>query len=137
MGRKIVVVDDEADVVAYLTAVLGNEGYEVHTADSADRGMELIQQIDPDLICLDIMIPKKSGITLYTELRAMDRFKDTPVLIISGVAQSGEFDFRDYVTDKSIPPPQEYFEKPINVDSFLKAVKDLLKPGSTHRSSKV
>ena len=137
MSSKIVVVDDEADVVVYLTAVLSTEDYEVHTADNADSGMELINKVKPDLICLDIMMPKKSGITLYTELRTMGRFKDTPVLIISGVAQSGEFDFQDYVSDKSIPPPQLYIEKPIDVDTFLKAVKDLLKPGSTRRKSKV
>ena len=108
MSSKIVVVDDEADVVVYLTAVLSTEDYEVHTADNAHRGMELIQEVGPDLICLDIMMPKKSGITLYTELRAMDRLEASHPDIAVGILSYGGdvFDGLDPVAEGMIFIPE-------------------------------
>ena len=53
-----------------------------------------------------------------------------PVLIISGVVQAGEFDFRSYVPDESVPPPEAYLEKPINVPEFLQVVEHLTETGT-------
>ena len=58
---KILVVDDEADVAIYLKTVLEASGYRVETADTVDAGLELVDSYRPDLLCLDIMMPKKTG----------------------------------------------------------------------------
>ncbi len=130
-GKKILIVDDEPDVVMYLTMVLQNGGYVPYSASDVDRGYELIAQNEPDLICLDIMMPKQLGISLYLKLKQDDRYKHIPVVIISGVAQEQEFDFRSYVPDKSIPPPQYYLEKPIAIARFLEVVKKFTGSGES------
>jgi DNA-binding response OmpR family regulator len=98
----------------------------VETADNADDGLELIDSGRPDLVCLDIMMPKKSGISLYTQMKSTEELRKTPVIIISGVIQSGQFDFRDYVADESVPAPEAYLEKPIDVHRFLQQVRALI-----------
>jgi CheY-like chemotaxis protein len=74
------------------------------------------------------MMPEKSGISIYTSLKKDSSLRDIPVLIISGVSRQGEFDFRSYVPDTSIPPPAGYLEKPIVVDQYLQLISDLISP---------
>ncbi len=126
MSKKVLIVDDEPDVVTYLTTILKYNGFTPLSADSAHSGLETVKKTKPDLILLDIMMPKESGISMYTQLKEDNRFKDIPVVIISGVAQAKEFNFRDYVSDKSVPPPNEYLEKPIQVEQLLKIMKQLI-----------
>jgi len=135
IGKTVLIVDDEPDVLTYLTAVLENADYIVHGADSAAVGLESCRKVRPDLVCLDIMMPGSSGMSLYAALRADAVTKDIPVLIISGAAQAGEFDFRSYVPDRSIPPPDGYLEKPIQIEGFLGVVGRLIE-SQRRRSAK-
>jgi len=124
--KNILIVDDEPDVVAYLSAVLESHNFSLYSAENAEAGLKLAEEVHPDLICLDIMMPKESGISMYTKLRRTSELGDIPVVIISGVEQAGEFNFRKFVKDKKIPPPDFYFEKPIDVDNFIAEIKRLL-----------
>ena len=128
MDRKVLIIDDEPDVVKYLTEILKDNGYTTYSADNVDLGWEIMEEIIPDLICLDIMMPKESGISMYVKIRKDERFKHIPVLIISGVVQEDEFNFRSYVPDKSIPPPNYFFEKPISIARFMKIVNKFISP---------
>lgn len=123
---KILIVDDEKDVVTYLSAVLENEGYTVYSAENADEGFDMYKIIEPDLLCLDIMMPQELGLTLYQRIKKIPEFASTPVMIISGVVSEKEFEFRKLVPDESIPPPQEYIEKPINRAEFIKTIARLI-----------
>ena len=137
MGKTVLIVDDEPDVRTYLTAVLKHHGYTVVTADAAQSGLEIVQRVNPDVICLDIVMPKESGISLYRQLRGDSRFQSIPVVIVSGVAPAQEFDFRDFAPDPSVPAPEEYFEKPVDVDRFLAVIERLTtdSPSQRHRRS--
>jgi two-component system cell cycle response regulator DivK len=123
---KILIVDDEPDVVTYLTAVLENAGYTAYSAANADDGFEMLKVVEPDLICLDVMMPHKLGLTMYLKMKKEVKFQDLPVLIISGVTSEAEFEFRKLVPDESIPPPEEYIEKPINRKQFLDCITRLI-----------
>jgi two-component system cell cycle response regulator DivK len=123
---KILIVDDEPDVVTYLTALLENAGYQVYSAGNSDEGFEMLKIFEPDIVCLDIMMPQKLGLNMYCDLKRDARFKDLPVLIISGVVSEEDFEFRKLVPDETIPPPTEYIEKPINRKQFLDLVMQLL-----------
>ncbi len=125
MGKMVLIVDDEPDVRTYLTTVLKHHGYAVVTADAAQSGMAMVEKAKPDVICLDIVMPRESGISLYNHLRGSDSFRKIPVVIISGVASAQEFNFRQFVPDPSIPAPEEYFEKPVEVDRFLAVIERL------------
>jgi CheY-like chemotaxis protein len=123
---NILIIDDEPDVVTYLSEVLDSDDYELYTTDNAVNGFELAEKIGPDLICLDIMMPAESGLTLYTKIRRTSGLKNIPVIIVSGMEQKQDFDFRKYVDDDKIPPPDYYFEKPIDIGQFIGEVERLL-----------
>lgn len=125
-SKKILIIDDEPDVVTYLSAVLEANGYKSYATDDIKSAMEQVKHIHPDLICLDIVMPGETGISFYTRLREDNEFKTTPVIIISGIVESEKFDFHTYMKDDSIPPPECYLEKPINVDMYIKKVKELI-----------
>jgi CheY-like chemotaxis protein len=126
MGKRILIVDDEADVVTYLTMILKSNNFEPYAIETVVSGMKEVERIKPDLICLDIMMPKETGISFYKKLRKSENYSHIPVIIVSGVVQSGKFDFRSFVKDKSIPPPERYMEKPIDVDEFIDTIDRLI-----------
>jgi len=132
MAKNILIVDDEFDVATYLAAILESNGYSPHTASSVDQGLEMVRKVEPELICLDIMMPGESGISLYLKLKQDPSFVKIPILIISGVEQVGEFDFRSYVSDETVPPPERFLEKPIKVEEFLNVIEQLLSVDSSN-----
>ena len=123
--KKILIIDDEPDVNTYLEAVLKSSGYETYSINNVSNAMETVKEIKPKLICLDIMMPKETGISFYSKLRKDEKYCKTPVIIISGVVESEKFNIHSFISDKSVSPPEYYMEKPINVEKFLNAVKQL------------
>lgn len=134
MSKTVLIVDDEQDVVDYLSAVLDSCGYESIEASNADEGFIAATERKPDLICLDVMMPEESGISLYIRLKESGELKHIPVLIISGMESEQEFDIYELVRERSIPPPEEYIEKPINVDQFMQTVKAHIGMGQSNES---
>ena len=130
MGARVLIVDDEPDVATYLATVLRAHGHRPEVAGSVAEGFARLDEALPDLICLDIMMPKESGISMYARLKSESRTRSIPVLVISGVAPAGQFDFRAYLPDESIPPPEQFLEKPVAVQEFLAAVARLVVPRS-------
>ncbi|MBC8278328.1 MAG: response regulator [FCB group bacterium] len=122
---KILVVDDERDVVRYISMVLEDEGYDVDTVLNGRDALKYIEASPPDLICLDVMMPGESGLTLFKNLRENTRFREIPVFIISAIEKEAEFDITNYISDAAISPPERYFEKPIEVDRLISAVKQI------------
>jgi response regulator RpfG family c-di-GMP phosphodiesterase len=106
MSATVLIVDDEPDVARYLTMALRANGYTAVTADSVEHGLEEVHKARPDLICLDIMMPRQSGITMYTQLKNDKTLRSIPVIFISGVGHEDPWDFRSFVPDESIPPPE-------------------------------
>ena len=121
-ARKVLIVDDEPDIVVYLRLLLENNGYEVVSASDGQEGLELARNENPDLVCLDIMMPKKTGVALYQEIKTDPELKKLPCVIISAYESAYSFKgqaFRRMVQDKSIPEPLKFFEKPIDVGKFI------------------
>ena len=131
MGARVLIVDDEPDVATYLATVLRAHGHRPEVAGSVAEGFARLDEGLPDLICLDIMMPKESGISMYARLKSESRTRSIPVLVISGVAPVGQFDFRAYLPDESIPPPEQFLEKPVAVEEFVAAVARLAVPRSS------
>jgi DNA-binding response OmpR family regulator len=123
--KKILIVDDEPDVVNYLTAVLESNGYRPYSAQDIKTAMQIVKKIHPDLICLDIVMPKETGISFYLKLQQEKKYKNIPVMIISGIIESEKFNFRTYVKDESVPLPQCYMEKPVDIKNFIFNIEQL------------
>jgi CheY-like chemotaxis protein len=121
--KTILVVDDEPDIVTYITSMLEDNGYKTLSAGNGEQAMAKIRESRPDLICLDISMPEKSGVGLYRDLRESDEYKDMPVIVVTGLSQ----DFEKFIkTRRQVPPPTDYVAKPIDKDEFLEKIQKAL-----------
>jgi len=120
--KKILVVDDEPDVVTFISAVLEDAGYQTATAGDGVEAMNELKASTPDLITLDITMPNKSGVKFYREVKEDENWKSIPVIIITGV--SG--DFQKFIsTRRQVPPPEGYISKPLGAPELLLLVSKL------------
>ena len=107
--RKVLVADDEQDIREILQYVLNAEGYEVTTAKDGQEAIDKARQVKPDLIILDIMMPRKTGVEVCEYLRKQPDFQDTLIIFLTALNDEGShikgFDTGadDYVT-KPISP---------------------------------
>jgi CheY-like chemotaxis protein len=122
--KRILVVDDEADVRAYLSMALEDAGFEVMTAADGLQALEMARQNLPDLISLDLIMPRHSGARCYHDLQKDKHLAKIPVLIVTGHArdQLGRADFEEM----TMSGPGIYLEKPVSPDSYVSAVRKLL-----------
>ncbi len=126
MKSRVLIVDDEPDVATYLAMALGANGYTAAVANSVRAGMDEVAECRPDLICLDIMMPKESGLSMFGSLRQDASTRDIPVIVISGAIGEGQFDISEFLEDETVVPPERFLEKPVEVESFLETVGELL-----------
>jgi CheY-like chemotaxis protein len=123
MSKKILVVDDEADVVTYLTTVLRDAGYETTEASNGEEAMEQIRLARPDLITLDITMPEMTGVKTYRTLKEDAELCAIPVIIVTGVTP----EFKQFISSRTqVPPPEGYLEKPVKPDELMHEVRRLL-----------
>jgi CheY-like chemotaxis protein len=125
MAKKILIVDDEPDMVAFLATLLEDNGYETDSAADGEDAMEKVKADKPDLISLDLLMPNKTGIKMFRELRKDNDFNDIPVVMVTGFGKDDvpQMDFKQWIKQRAIRPPEGYIEKPVNKDVFLDAVK--------------
>jgi len=127
--RKVLILDDEPDVVAYLEMLLQDNGYETVKAADGKQGYEVAKREKPDLVCLDINMPEESGVRFYRNLKDDPDLGRTPVLIVTAVTGLGgdPEPFRKFLGRwKHVPAPEGFFAKPIDREAFLAKVKELL-----------
>ncbi len=125
--NTILVVDDEPDARRYITLVLQDNGYQVREADGVDAALEILNRERPDLVCLDIMMPKQSGYFLFRKLRGQPNLAEIPIVVVSGITDAQQFEFANLAVNSSFPEPEAYVEKPINVPAFLQTVDKLVR----------
>ncbi len=125
MGKKILVIDDEPDMVTYLSTLLEDNGYEVITASDGEEGLEKVKAERPDLVSLDLLMPNKTGIKMYRELRKDPDIGNTPVVMVTGFGKDDvpSMDFKKWIHERSIKGPEAYIEKPVQPEVMLSAVK--------------
>ena len=128
MGKRILIVDDEPDMVAFLATLLEDNGYEIDSAGDGDDAMEKVKANKPDLISLDLLMPNKTGIKMFRELRKDDDFTNIPVVMVTGFGKDDvpQMDFKEWIKQRAIRPPEGYIEKPVNKEVFLDAIKKAL-----------
>lgn len=121
---KILIVDDDNDILTYLSTLLKDNGFDAIEALNGKEGYEKAISEKPDLICLDITMPEESGVKAYRNLSDNEATKNIPIFIVTGVAH----DFKHFIEKrKQVPPPAAYFDKPIDKEEFIKKIKEVLK----------
>ena len=118
--KKILIVDDEADIIEILQFMLEANGYECVTAMDGEEGLKLAREISPDLIILDVMMPKINGYKISRLLKYDNKYKDIPIIMVTA---------RSQLEDKAIGEEtgvNEYITKPFELDTIVKKVEEYL-----------
>jgi len=129
MSKKVLVVDDDPDVRLFSVTVLEENGYTPLEAEDGESGLKMIKAEKPDLIILDVLMPRQSGVRLYRELKTAKALKDLKVIILSGIAKKTFLRSQKALTEfggAEIPEPEIYLEKPVEPDELAAVIKKVL-----------
>ena len=128
MPEKILVVDDDPDILDALTMILEAKGYQVITARDGVEGLANLKAEKPDLLILDLLMPKMDGFAVCKELQdpRWSKYKDIPILILTSVRE--EASRRRYELETGLElNVDDYVEKPVSPDILLERVGKLTK----------
>jgi DNA-binding response OmpR family regulator len=118
-GKRILLVDDDAEIVESLRLALESNGYTVLIARDGNQGLALSERENPDLVILDMMMPKRSG---FLVLEKMRRTRDTPLRVIMITANEGSR-HKAYAEMLGV---DDYIRKPFPMDRLIDSVQRLI-----------
>jgi len=127
--KKVLLVDDDDDVRKLVSKLVEKAGYQAIIATNGIEGMDKIVEDEPDLIILDILMPKQSGIRLYHRLKTDNNLKDIPVIMLSAIEEKSFFNSQkvlDEFAGKTVPEPEAYMEKPEDPEELIALMKKIL-----------
>ncbi|MBD3333436.1 response regulator [candidate division GN15 bacterium] len=116
MSKKILIIDDEDDIIIFLETLFKSAGYETITARNGIEALDVAKREKPDLMTLDLQMPKNTGTDFYRKVSREADLKDVPVVVVSGVPGR----------HLAVPKPAAVFEKPIDREKLLATVQDLI-----------
>jgi len=126
--RKILIVDDDPDILAAIGAVLEARNYEVATARDGEEGLASLKEEKPDLMILDLLMPRKDGFAVCKELKdpRWSKYSDMPILMLTSIRE--EVSRRRYELETGLSlDVDDYVEKPIDPFLLVERVENLLK----------
>ncbi|MEA3438290.1 MAG: response regulator [Thermodesulfobacteriota bacterium] len=129
MGKKVLCVDDDPDIRLFVVTVLEENGYTPLTATNGEEALEIIKKERPDLVTLDVLMPRQSGIKMYRELKTDDSLKNIPVIILSGIARRTFLRSQEALTEfgsENVPEPAAYMEKPVEPEELAEMIKKVI-----------
>ncbi len=129
MGKTVLTVDDDPDVRLFNVTVIEEHSYTPLEATNGEEGLSLIKQEKPDLVILDVLMPRESGIRLYRNLKTDKKLKDIPVILLSGIAQKSFLRSQKALTQfggAAVPEPEVYLEKPVEAEELAAAIKKMI-----------
>ena len=129
MSKKVLVVDDDSDVRSFVVTVLEENQYIPLVAKDGVEGLEMIEKEQPDLVILDVLMPRGSGIRLYRKLKTDENFKQLPIIMFTGIALRSFLKSQkvlDEFKGGKVPKPDIYLEKPVEPEDLVAAIKKKL-----------
>lgn len=126
MGKRVLVVDDDPDVRMFNTTVLEENGYSPEEAVNGEEALQAIRAAPPDLVMLDVLMPRQSGIRLYRTLKTDPALKAVKIILLSGIARASFLKSQQALTEfggQPVPEPEFYLEKPVDAEVLAAAVK--------------
>jgi CheY-like chemotaxis protein len=136
--RLALVVDDDPEVIDYISAILDDHQMKTMSATNAKEAMKRVQETRPDIILLDLMMPKQSGLGFFNELKKNEEYKDIPVIVVSGASKVTGVDMKSFIYDKEISErkqkvmgidakPEAYVEKPVDPEKLIAEIQKFLR----------
>ena len=146
MAKKVLVIDDDENTVRFFSLALSEGGYEPIGAFDGNEGLEKVREIQPDLIVLDVMMPRRSGFVLFKQLRKNPEFEKIPVIMVTGVAEELEAQMHEDGTgedrfdglkqslahaitkmrEEGLVKPEKFVDKPVEPADLAKEIEAAL-----------
>ncbi len=128
MSKKVLVVDDDQDVRSFVVTVLEENQYIPLVAQDGIEGYETIQKEKPDLVILDVLMPRGSGIRLYRKLKTDKTLSHIPVIMFTGIAMRSFLKSQKALDEfgGKVPKPDIYLEKPVEPEELVQAIEKKL-----------
>jgi CheY-like chemotaxis protein len=141
MPKRILIVDDEPDAISYISSVLEDNGYEYLSAEDGEQGLEMAKKEKPDMILLDLIMPGKSGMLMFQELKKDPDLGKIPVIVVSGASDALGVDLRNFMIrqprkkrekvvettgETQFTEPNAYVDKPVDPDELIKVIEENL-----------
>ncbi|MBU0699201.1 MAG: response regulator [Pseudomonadota bacterium] len=127
--KRVMVVDDEPDVRNFLAACLEDAGFKVETAVDGLDALEKVETFIPDLMTLDMVMPRMSGVKVLRTLRKNKKWANLPIIVITAHARDemGSDQIEDFMAMTSKVRPRIILEKPISPANLVKTICEILK----------
>jgi DNA-binding response OmpR family regulator len=125
MGKKVLIADDEPNIVTALEFLLERNGYEVYIARNGDAALKLVEEHRPDLVLLDVMMPVKSGFEVCQRMRERADWRDIKIIMLTAKG-------RDVEMNKGLSIGADlYITKPFSTQELVAKINGLLGVGTT------
>ena len=125
-GRpRVAVVDDEPDVLTFVRLALDDRGFDVLTLDRVAGALPALHAFAPDAVCLDLLMPERTGLSLLVEIRRDPALAQIPVLILSALNARDEL-LTTLRREGLGPAPAAFVEKPLDLESLVRALRECL-----------
>ena len=117
MNNKILIIDDDLDILETMGSLLEHEGFQIFSADTVEKGILMIDEISPDIILLDIMFPEKKTRGFEAAAEIKEKYPDLPIFALTAINREYAFDFNteDIKAD-------EFINKPVSTDRLVKMI---------------
>jgi DNA-binding response OmpR family regulator len=123
--KRILLVDDDPDLISAFEAILYNKGYEVITAINKNEGIDKLRKNDPDLAILDVMMDEEhDGFDMAREIKKS--YPEMPIIMLTGISDITGVNFRAAMADPSWLPADEYLDKPVQPQELVDTIEELL-----------
>ncbi len=129
MAKKILLVDDDSDIRAFVRTVLEENSYDPIEAVNGEDGLKKVKEEKPDLIILDVLMPRQSGIKMYRLLKINSELKSVPVIIFSAISNRTFLRSQEALAEfggEKVPEPEAYVEKPIEPQELVEVIKKII-----------
>ena len=125
--RRVLIVEDDPDIVDYYSFFLEDEGYEVRSANRCSAAREMMDEFLPDVILIDALLPGKSGLELLVCLRQDQKWSDVPMVVVTGNDELLNDDCQSYLgAYEGVRGPDGVLGKPVDRDTLLSVLDTLL-----------
>ena len=119
--KRIICVEDESEMIDLIRLILSRRGFDVKGANGGKEGLEAIRKDLPDLVLLDLMMPDMDGWEVYQQMKADEKTRSIPVIVVTAKAQS-----IDKVLGLHIAKVDDYIAKPFSPQELLNSVEKVL-----------
>ncbi len=117
-GNRILIIDDDQDILETMGSLLEFEGFEIYSAETVESGIEMIEHISPDVILLDIMFPEKKTRGFEAAGVIKEKYPKMPILVITAINREYAFDFAK--DDLNV---EEFINKPVKIDRLVEIIR--------------